>query len=124
MHMAHGDQSLDHIRLFQRIGLGRNALIAITGRTRLIRIDAGNHQDLILDLLLHRNQAGDIVNDRILPIRRAGADDQQQPMILTGENICDLLIPPRLGCRPLLGERNGLLHLFGRGKLAEKFHIL
>ena len=124
MHMPHGDQALDHIGLLRGVRLGGDALIAVAGGAGLIGVNPGHHQNLILDLFLNGNQPMDILQHRILPIRRAGADNQQDSIILAGKNICNLLVALCLGRCPFFGQGNGLLHLFRRGKLPEKFHVL
>ena len=123
MHVPHGNQALDHIGLLRGVGLRSNSLVAVAGGAGLIGVDSGHNQDLVLDLFLNRHQAANIIQHRVLPIRRTGADNQKNSVVLSGENICNLLIPFGLRRSALLGQRNRLLHLLRSGEFPEKFHI-
>ena len=105
------------------VGLGGDALVAVAGGAGLAGIDAGDDQKLIFHLLLKGDKAVDIVQHRILPVRRTRADDEEHPGVLTREDVGNLYIPPGLGGDAVGGQGDGLLDLLGGGELPKQFHI-
>ena len=52
VHFARRDQTLENVRVAVRVGLVEHALVARAVGARLVRVDARDDQDLILDLFL------------------------------------------------------------------------
>ncbi len=94
------------------------------GGAGLAGINAGNDQDFVRHLLLHLCQAVDIVNHRILPIRRTRADHQQQLVALAADNGGDLLIPLVLVGSQLRSQGHLFFQLLRNGQLANKVHMI
>ena len=70
--------TFEKVRSLIRIRLVEHALIAFTRRSRLIRVDTRNDDDLVLYLFLQRTKAGDIVDNGIFIIRGAWSDDEHE----------------------------------------------
>ncbi len=122
--MANGANTLVHIRLFTRVRLVEHTLVPGAGGAGLAGINAGNDQNFVRHLLLHLCQAVDIVNHRILPIRRARADHQQQLVALAADNGGDLLIPLVLVGSQLRRQGHLFFQLLRNGQLANKVHMI
>ena len=90
MHLTHCHKTCQEIRLFLGIGLAGDALVAFAGSTGLIRIDPGDQDQLVLDLLIDSCQTIDVVTYGILVISGAGSDDHKEFIAFAGENITDL----------------------------------
>ena len=92
MHMADGKDPLKHIRLFFGIRLMEHTHITFSSGPRLIRIDSGDDDQLILCSLLNLCKAVRIVADRILIISGAGTDDHQEFITLAGNDLFNFFI--------------------------------
>ena len=57
MQLAYGDKPLEHIGRAVRVGLMKHSLVAVAGSPRLVGVNSGDDEDLVLDLLLHLTQA-------------------------------------------------------------------
>ena len=84
MKLSDCQKSLKQIRCFFRVGLVKNAFVAVAGGSGLIGVDSGDDEKTILRILLNTDQPGNIVTDRILIVGRAGTDDHQETVILSG----------------------------------------
>ena len=101
----------------------QQSLVACAGRAGLVGIDARDDENFVLDLLLHLAQTADIIQHRVGVICRAGADNEQEPVILAGEDIAD-----DLGAffYDLLHFRRDRIHFFRflrNRQLSFKFHV-
>ena len=123
MQLPDGDEALEHIRLMLRVRLVQHTLVALAGGAGLIGIAAGDDENFILHLLLHPAQPLHIVQHTVRMVGRAGTDDQQQALVLAGEDIFQLNIPLFKAASHLPGEGIHLLHLGGDGELAHEFHV-
>ena len=120
--LADGDDACEQVGLLGRVRLMEQSLVTLPGRARLVRVDARNDQDAVGNLLLHLLQAADVVHDSILVVRAAGADDQDETVILSGEDVADLLVALLLCGADLARERVALLDLGWDRKLLFKMH--
>ena len=123
MQFPDGNQALEHIRLILRVRLMQHPFVALAGGTGLVGIAAGDNKNLILHLLLHPAQPLHIVQHAVRMVGRAGANDQQQPLVPAGEDILQLDIPLFKAAGHLPGKGVHLLHLGRDGQLAYKFHV-
>ena len=123
MQLPDGDEALEHIRLILRVRLVQHPLVALAGGTGLVGIAAGDNENLIFHLLLHPAQPLHIVQHAVRMVGRAGPDDQQQALVLAGEDFFQLDIPLFKTAGHLPGEGIHLLHLGGNGELAHEFHV-
>ena len=81
LHRAHvqfacSDDPLKEIGLRVGIRLVDQPLVAFAGRPGLVRVNAGDNEDLVLHLFPQRHKPGYIVNNALLIVSRAGPDDQ------------------------------------------------
>ena len=123
MQRAYGDDALEHIGLALGIGLMEHALVARAGRAGLVGIYPGDDVDLVGYLVLHLAQAGDIVDNAVLLIGGAGADDEQQTIVAAGEDILDLAVALLYQRAQLVVEGIHLLEFHRYSELALEFHI-
>ena len=93
MKTANGNHTLQHIGFLFRVRLMQQALITGAGGTGLVCVHSGDQYELIKYDLLKTSQTLTIVKNRILAVRRAGADNQNHFITFPGEHISDLLIP-------------------------------
>lgn len=70
----------------------KHALIAVAGRARLVRIDAGNDQDLVLDLVFYLFQPVYVFNNGFGGVCRTWPDDQDKFIGFSGKYIFYFLI--------------------------------
>lgn len=90
MHFTHGHQSCQKIRLLLGIGLASDTFVAFTGSAGFVGVDSGDQDQLILHLFVNSCKAVYIIAYGILIVSRAGSDDHQKFITLTGEDISDL----------------------------------
>ena len=93
MHATNGLDSFHHIFLPLRIRLVQHTFVPFTNGPRFIGINPGNNEKTILHFVRHLSQTAAIVQYSRLIICRAGADNQEESIILTGHNVSDFLIP-------------------------------
>ena len=70
-----------------------NSLIAFPGGPGLVGVYPGNKDQFIFYLLAYFGKPGHIIADCLLIICRAGADDYQELIALSGDDITDFLVP-------------------------------
>ena len=117
------DDPLEHIRPLLRIRLVEQALVAVSGRSRLIRIYPRNDQDPVLHFFLHSGEPLHIVEHAVLVVRGAGSDDQQELVALSREDLLDLRVAFFLDPAYVPCEGIHLLHFHRYSKFSLKFHI-
>ena len=93
VHMADGQNSLQHIRLLFRVRLVDHSHVALAGGAGLVGVHARNDHQAVLRLLLHLDQTGHIIHNGFLVIRRAGADNDQELVAFAGNDLFDFFIP-------------------------------
>ena len=74
----------------------KHALIADADGTGFAGVDARDDKDFIFDLFLDLDQAMDIVEDSRFIVGRTGTDDEQEAVVLAGQDVLDFFIPFRL----------------------------
>ena len=121
--LADGDDALEHIGPVLGVRLVKHALIAHAGRARLVGVDPRHDENAVLDPLLYFAQAIEIVQHAVLPVGRAGADDQQQTVVLAAEDRLLLPQPLFVSARHLGCQRVELLDLLRDRELADKFQV-
>ena len=123
MELPNGDQALQHIRGGVGVRLVEHALVACSGGPWLVGIDPGDDQQPVLHLLLDGYQPGNVIQHAVLPVCRAGPDDEGQAAVLAGEDGLQLPVPPVKYLRHLHGDRVLLLEVIGDGQLAFEIHV-
>ena len=97
MHIANCENSLKHIGFFVGVGLMEHSLISLTGSSRLVGINSRDNDNFILNLILNASKAGNVIEHRLVIIRRTGSDYKQKLIALTLENRLNLLVAQSLG---------------------------
>ena len=92
MHFTDSDKTGQKIWFFLRIRLVHHAFVAISRGTRLIGINPGDNQDLILNGILYFPKPGKIVTYGVFVIGRTGTDNSQKLIGFSGKYIADFLI--------------------------------
>ena len=90
--LADGDDTLEQVGLCARVGLMKNSLVAVAGRTGLVGVDTGDDVDTVDDLVLKPAQTRDVVDNAVLVVCRAGSDDKQETIVLAGEYLLYLVV--------------------------------
>ena len=96
VHFTHGDQTAGKVRFLFGIGLADNSLIALSGSTGLVGINAGDQDQLVLHLFVDFGEPAYIVTDSRFVVSRTGADNDQKFIAFAGEHITYLGITLRL----------------------------
>ena len=105
MHVADGQDALEHIGLLLRIGLVHHAHITLARGPRLVGVDTGNDDELVLCFFLNLNKASRVIAHGFLIVGRAGADDHNKLVAFPGEYLFDILIPLLFDLCQLLVQR-------------------
>ena len=87
MQAANGNHALQHIGFLFRVRLMQQALITGAGGAGLVCVHSGNQYKLFRNNLLKPSQTLTIVKNRILAVRRAGADNQYHFITFPGKHI-------------------------------------
>ena len=81
MELPDGNQAFQHIRGGVGVRLVEQTLVARAGGPGLVGVDTRDDEQLVFHLFLDGDQAGDIIQNAVLPVGRAGADDQGQTAV-------------------------------------------
>ena len=92
MELTYRNKPLIHIRFFLRIWLMQHPLVAASCGSRLICVYTGNDKESVLDLLIDPGQTLHVLADSVLPIRRAGPDNDKKFITLSLQYVRDLFI--------------------------------
>ena len=122
MHAANGLDALEQVVSRLGIGVVQQALIAGALGTRLVGVDAGDDEQALADAVLQLGEACHVIEDGVLAIGRAGADDEHAAVILAAENGRDLGIEFALRLDEVGTKRHLLADLFGDGQQTLEFH--
>ena len=122
MQLADRDNPCHHIFLLFRIRLMKHPLVPHTFGAGFVRIDPGNNQQLLLHFPVDFRKAQHVFQDCVLPVRGAGADDQEDPGIFPGQDIGDLAVPLFLQRFDLPVRRIIALDLLRQRHFPDKFH--
>ena len=123
MHLADGDQPLEHVRLTVGIGLVQHALVPVAGGAGLVAVNAGDDEDRVLHPLLQCPEPRRVLQHGVLPVGGAGADEQHQPLILPGDDGAYLPVVFLLLPRQLLRDGVHVLDGLWGGQLTFEFHV-
>ena len=93
----------------------KHALIADADGTGFAGVDARDDKDFIFDLFLDLDQAMDIVEDSRFIVGRTGTDDEQEAVVLAGQDVFDFFIPFRLDGLTLSSMGNCSINSCGSG---------
>ena len=99
MHLPDGDDARQQVLFPVHVRLVQHSLVADAPGPRLVGIDPRDNHQPFLHLPGQLRQAVHVVQDRVLPVRRARADDQQEAVVLPCQDLPDLPVAVRL---PLL----------------------
>ena len=117
VHVTQGDDACQRVRLLLRVRLMHDALVTVAGGTGLVRVDTGDNQDLVLDLLLYRNQTAHIVADSLFIICGTGSDDGDKAVRFAGENFTDFFVSLFFYLCHMVGNRIHFTDFLGGGQL-------
>ena len=101
VHLPDGDHAPEHVLCLSGVRLVEHPLVACAQRAGLVGIDAGNHQDFIRHLILYPAQTVQVFQHRLLIVRRAGADHQQQSAVRPVKDAANLPVPLLFHCPDL-----------------------
>ncbi len=73
----------------------QHPLIPRSDGSRLVGINSGHHKNSIFNLLRRLLQPAEIIQHGVFIVRRAGTDNQQEPVILSLKYILNDFIPFR-----------------------------
>ena len=111
---ADGDDALEHVGLFARVGLVEHAFVTYARRARLVGVDARNQDDLVGNERGKRTKPAHVFAHRFLVVGRARPHDHEELIRYARPNIADIGIAARLERDQLVGKRIFRLQLLGR----------
>ena len=123
MELPGGNNALEEVGRSVGIGLVDKPLVAVSGRPGFVRVNAGNDQNLVLNLLPQRHEPGNVVDHALLVIRRAGTDDQDELFAVAGEDRLELRDRSLHCISHIAGQRIHLLGLHGDWKFPLEIHV-
>ena len=77
----------------------QHAFVAFAGGPRLVGVNPGDDEQLVLDFFVHVLQAADILRHTVFAVCRAGADNEDEFVAAALEDIPQFLIPHSFLCR-------------------------
>ncbi len=92
------------------------SLVAGAVRARLVRVDAHDDDELVLDALLEHGKTARVVEHGVLVVGRAGADDDELLVRLATNDRGNLGVDCLLALGALIGKRHLLLEILRDGK--------
>ena len=122
MHVADGLDALEQIVGSLGIGVVQQALVTGALGARLVGVDTRDDDELVLDLFGGLGQAVHVLEDRILAVGRARANDEHLARILAGKDLGDLGIECLLLGGKLGRKRHFLADLHGDRQPTFEFH--
>ncbi len=93
MHLADRDNAREQIGFAVGIGLVQHAFVAFTRGAGFVCIDPGNNEQLVPDFFVHVLQTADIFCHAVFAVCRTGADDEDEFVAASLEDIPQFLIP-------------------------------
>ena len=81
MKLANCDNAPQQVAFSAWVGLVEHTLVAVTRCSRLVGVDTRNNKNLVLDLLLQRSKAGNIVHHAVFIVCGTGADDKNKAFV-------------------------------------------
>ena len=123
MHPADGQHALDDIGIGCRVRLMEHSLVPCPCRAGLVGIDARNYDYLVLNFVLDGTQAADVIQHSVLPVGRAGADDQKELVGRAAEDVLYLPVILLLGRRRFGRDGIHVLDLLGAEQFPLEYHI-
>ncbi len=115
VHLTHGDQAAHKVGFFLRIRLADDPFVALTGGAGLVGVNPGDQDQLVLHLFVDAGEPADIIADGVLVVGRTGADDDQEFIAFSGDDVTDLGVPSAFDLRETLRNRK-LFPDLGRGR--------
>ena len=124
MQLADGDNALNKVRCLAGIGLMQHALVSVACGAGLVCVYSWDYEKLVRCFLLYLSQAGYIVEDRSLVVRRAGTDNKNKLIRFSRENAANLRVSLLFDLFCFLRNGKTLLELLGDCQLLNEFNVL
>ncbi len=122
VHFTDADDARQHVLGFLRIRLMEHSLVAQTDGAGLVRVDTGNDEDLVLDLVGDFCHTIHVVQNSVFPISRTRADHKDEFFLLALEDVLDFLVSLLLRLGDFRSDRELFLYFKRSGKLALEIH--
>ena len=122
VHVADGLNAFEQVVGGLGVGVVQQALVAGALGARLVGVDARNDDELVLDLFGDLGQAVHVLEDRVLAVGRARADDEHLARVLPGKDLGDLGVECLLFGGKLGGKWHFLADFHGDRQPAFKIH--
>ena len=123
VHAADGFDAFHHVFIAFGIRLVEHAFIAFADGSRLIRVDSGHDEELVLHFVCDFRKARAVVKDGRLVISRAGADDEEKSVVFPCHDVLDGLVSFCFQLSVWCAQRDLLLHFDRFRQFADEFHL-
>ena len=122
VHAAYGLYPREQIGLAGRVGLVQQPLVAGAARAGLVRVDTRDDDELVGHLVCQRGQARHVVEDGILAVCRARADDEELFVACPADDVLHAPVEVHLGAFELGRKRQLGADLLRDGQAALEVH--
>ena len=123
VHAADGLDAFHHVLIALGIRLVEHAFIAFADGSRLIRVDSGHDEELVLHFVSDFRKARAVVEDGRLIVCRAGADDEKKSVVFPCHDVLDGLVSFCFQLSVWCAQRDLLLHFDRFRQFADEFHL-
>ena len=123
MHAADGLDAFHHVFLALRIRLVKHAFVAFADGSRFVGVYAGHDEEAVFYFFRHFGKAAAVVQHRRLIVSRAGADNQEETIVLPSHNVSDFLVSFFLQFLKFCSQRDFLFDFHRFRKLPDELHL-
>ena len=123
VHAADGLDAFHHVLIALGIRLVEHAFIAFADGSRLIRVDSGHDEELVLHFVSDFRKARAVVEDGRLIVCRAGADDEKKSVVFPCHDVLDGLVSFCFQLSVWCAQRDLLLHFDRFRQFPDEFHL-
>ena len=123
MKLADGNNTFVHIGFRFGIGLMEHSFVALSGRSRFIRVNTWNNYHLIGDLFVDSAESGNVFENRFTMIGRTRTDYKKKLIRSAVENGADCFITFRLDLFHTGSGGKFIFYILGDGELFVECHL-
>ena len=123
VHAADGLDAFHHVFIAFGVRLVEHAFVAFADGSRLIRVDSGHDEELVLHFICDFCKARAVVEGGRLIVCRAGADDEEKSVVFAGHDVFDDLVSFCFQLSVWRAQRDFLLHFDRFRQFADEFHL-
>ena len=123
VHTADGFDAFHHVFIAFGVWLVEHAFVSFADGSRLIRVDSGYDEELVLHFICDFRKARAVVEDGRLIVCRAGTDDEEKSVVFAGHDVLDDLVSFCFHLSVWCAQRDLLLHFNRFRQFADESHL-